>query len=136
MTNATASKQVNNAKTILAEVKSASRNLFLAGLGVYNTPAQQRSKNVKAVGKTTTSIFTDRVKAGEGLEKKGQKLIDSNVKTLNKQLNTVKSTVTEQIEKLKTAANGAKKAPAKKAAAKAPVKAKAPIKVARVTTKA
>lgn len=131
MSKAAVNKQVNNAKEILAEVKSYSRNLYLAGLGVYGTTEQQRSKSFNEVKKTSTSIFKELVKAGEGLEKKGKKLVDDQVKNVNTQITTVKSTVTEQIEKLKTAANGAKK-PAAKAPAKAAAKpaAKAPVKAA------
>jgi DNA-binding transcriptional regulator GbsR (MarR family) len=147
MTNSTARKQVKNVKVSLADIKGYSRNLFLAGLGVYNTTEQQRSKNYKAVVNTTSNIFKELVKAGEGLEKKGKKLVDENVKTVNKQLETVKNSVSEQIEKLKTAANSSKapvkaavkKAPAKTAAKaparKAPVR-KAPVKAAIVTAKA
>ena len=146
-TKAIAGKKVD-AKAILADVKSYSRNLYLAGLGVYNTTEQQRSKSYKEVVKTTSNIFKDLVKAGEGLEKKGKQLVEKQTKVVNKQLKTVKSTVNEQIDKLKTAANKApvkaavKKAPVKVAAkapartaAKAPVR-KAPVKAATVTTKA
>ena len=76
MTKVNASKQVETAKKdikkVFANAKDYSRNLYLAGLGVYNTTEQQRSKAYKEVVKTGTSIFKDLVKAGEGLEKKGR----------------------------------------------------------------
>lgn len=160
MTNATVNKQVNNAKDIITDVKAYSRQALLAGLGVYATTEQQRTKAYKQVANTSSVIFKDLVKAGEGLEKKGKKLVDEQTKavnkqfttaksTVNKQLSTVKSTVTKRINKLeadakktiKTEAKAVEKAAvkvqAKVAAVKAPVKAavkkapaKAPVKVA------
>ena len=143
MTKATANKQVLNAQEVIADVKAYSRKIYLAGLGVYGTTSQQRAKSYKEVVKTGTVIFKDLVKAGEGLEKKGQKLVDVQVKAANEQFSTVKATVNKQIAKLKTAAKKTIKADAKivekaavkvqaKVAAKAPVKAaaKAPVKAA------
>jgi hypothetical protein len=139
MTNATVNKQVNNAKDIIADVKAYSRQALLAGLGVYATTEQQRTKAYKQVANTSSVIFKDLVKAGEGLEKKGKKLFETQTKTLNKQFTTAKSTVTKQINKLTSAAKKTIKAEAKtvekaavkvqaKVASKAPVKAKAAVK--------
>ena len=135
MTKATANKQAQNVKAVISDAKVYSRNLFLAGLGVYATTEQQRTKAFKEVSKTTSVIFKDLVKAGEGLEKKGKKLVDQRVKAANEQFATVKSTVTKRISKLEAAAKKTIKADAKiveKAAVKvqAKVAAKAPVKVA------
>ena len=153
MTKATANKQAQNVKAVIADAKVYSRNLFLAGLGVYATTEQQRTKAFKEVSKTTSVIFKDLVKAGEGLEKKGKKLVDQRVKAANEQFASVKSTVTKRISKIEAAAKKTIKADAKvvekaavkvqakvaakapvkaaaKVAAKAPVKANAPVKAA------
>ena len=64
--NKAATKQVKNAKEVIADVKATSRKIYLAGLGVYGTTSQQRDKAFKEDAKTSSVIFKDLVKAGAG----------------------------------------------------------------------
>ena len=79
----TADKTVSET-TVLADVKGYARKIYLAGLGAY----------AKA-GKEGADYLKDLVKAGEGVEKKGKKLVDQQVDAANSQIDAVKNSVAE-----------------------------------------
>jgi len=89
--------------TVLTDVKAYARKVWLAGLGAY----------AKA-GAEGVEYFKELVKAGEGVEKQGKKLVNQQVEAANSQietqLNSVKSSVSEvkgkvevQIDKIEKA---------------------------------
>ena len=69
--------------TVLSDVKLYARRIWLAGLGAY----------AKA-GAEGVDYFKELVKAGEGVEKQGKKLVDEQVEAANSQFDSVKSSVT------------------------------------------
>lgn len=68
----------------LADVKAYARKIWLAGLGAYAKAGQEG-----------VEYFKDLVKAGEGVEKKGKKLVDQQVDAANSQIDAVKNSVAE-----------------------------------------
>ncbi|MEO4047116.1 phasin family protein [Pseudomonas sp. CAU 1711] len=74
--------------TVLTDVKDYARKVWLAGLGAY----------AKA-GAEGAEYFKELVKAGEGVEKQGKKLVSEQVEAANSQiesqLKSVKSSVAE-----------------------------------------
>ncbi|BAN51014.1 phasin family protein [Metapseudomonas resinovorans] len=75
--------------TVLTDVKVYARKIWLAGLGAY----------AKA-GAEGVDYFKELVKAGEGVEKQGKKLVDEQVEAANSQIDSVKSSVTGVKEKV------------------------------------
>ncbi len=75
---------VESKVTVLADVKVYARKVWLAGLGAY----------AKA-GAEGNGYFKELVKAGEGIEKQGKKLVDKQFGAANSQLSSVKSSVAE-----------------------------------------
>lgn len=97
---------VESKVTVLADVKAYARKVWLAGLGAY----------AKA-GAEGADYFKDLVKAGEGVEKQGKKLVSAQVESANSQIETqlqgVKSSVSEvkgkvevQLDKIEKAFDG------------------------------
>jgi len=81
------------------EVRSYARKIWLAGLGAY-----------AKVGKEGIGYFKALIKAGEGVQKQGKKLIDREVAAANTELDEattelslVKSKVGAQFEKIESA---------------------------------
>ncbi len=89
MAKAAAKKQDETKVDVLADVKAYARKIWLAGLGAY----------AKA-GQDSADYFNELVKAGEGIEKKGKKLVDEQVEAANSQIDSVKSSVTGVKEKV------------------------------------
>jgi poly(hydroxyalkanoate) granule-associated protein len=81
-------EKVEDKLTVLTDVKAYARKVWLAGLGAY----------AKA-GAEGIDYFKDLVKAGEGVEKEGKKLVTKQVEAANSQidsqLKSVKSSVSE-----------------------------------------
>jgi poly(hydroxyalkanoate) granule-associated protein len=75
--------------TVISDVKLYARKIWLAGLGAY----------AKA-GAEGVDYFKELVKAGEGVEKQGKKLVDEQVEAANSQFDSVKSSVTGVKEKV------------------------------------
>ncbi len=80
--------KVEDKVTVLTDVKAYARKVWLAGLGAY----------AKA-GAEGADYFKELVKAGEGVEKQGKKLVSEQVDAANSQIETqlqrVKSSVSE-----------------------------------------
>ena len=77
-------EKVEDKLTVLTDVKAYARKVWLAGLGAY----------AKA-GAEGAEYFKELVKAGEGVEKKGKKLVDQQVDAANSQIDAVKNSVAE-----------------------------------------
>lgn len=73
--------------TVLSDVKVYARKIWLAGLGAYAKAGQEGAE-----------YFKELVKAGEGVEKQGKKLVSEQVEAANTQLGSVKSSVKEKVE--------------------------------------
>ncbi|MFZ6046039.1 phasin family protein [Pseudomonas sp. CR3202] len=82
-------EKVESKSTVIADVKLYARKIWLAGLGAY----------AKA-GAEGVDYFKELVKAGEGVEKQGKKLVDEQVEAANTQFDSVKSSVTGVKEKV------------------------------------
>ncbi len=82
-------EKVESKSTVLADAKVYARKIWLAGLGAY----------AKA-GAEGVDYFKELVKAGEGVEKQGKKLVDEQVEAANSQFDSVKSSVTGVKEKV------------------------------------
>jgi poly(hydroxyalkanoate) granule-associated protein len=76
--------------TVLSDVKVYARKIWLAGLGAYAKAGQEGAE-----------YFKELVKSGEGVEKQGKKLIDEQVEAANTQIESVKSTVTTNVNSVK-----------------------------------
>ena len=80
--------KVEDKATVLTDVKAYARKVWLAGLGAY----------AKA-GAEGADYFKELVKAGEGVEKQGKKLVSEQADAANSQietqLNSVKSSISE-----------------------------------------
>lgn len=76
--------------TVLSDVKVYARKIWLAGLGAYAKAGQEGAE-----------YFKELVKNGEGVEKQGKKLIDEQVEAANTQIESVKSTVTTNVNSVK-----------------------------------
>jgi len=75
---------------VLADVKGYARKIYLAGLGAY----------AKA-GKEGAGYLQGLVKAGEGVEKEGKKLVNQQVEAANSQIDNVKVSVKDRVEGVK-----------------------------------
>jgi poly(hydroxyalkanoate) granule-associated protein len=75
---------------VLADVKGYARKIYLAGLGAY----------AKA-GKEGADYLLDLVKAGEGVEKEGKKLVNQQVEAANSQIDNVKVSVKDRVDGVK-----------------------------------
>lgn len=73
--------------TVLTDVKAYARKIWLAGLGAYAKAGQEGA-----------DYFKELVKAGEGVEEQGKKLVSEQVEAANTQLGSVKSSVKEKVE--------------------------------------
>lgn len=73
--------------TVLSDVKVYARKIWLAGLGAYAKAGQEGA-----------DYFKELVKAGEGVEEQGKKLVSEQVEAANTQLGSVKSSVKEKVE--------------------------------------
>ncbi|UUY09105.1 phasin family protein [Pseudomonas sp. J452] len=82
--------EVESKATVLTDVKAYAHKVWLAGLGAY----------VKA-GQEGADYFKELVKAGEGVEKQGKKLVNEQVEAANSQITT-------QLESVKTSVFGVK----------------------------
>ncbi|UFQ98144.1 phasin family protein [Pseudomonas wenzhouensis] len=71
---------------VLDDVKGYARKIYLAGLGAY----------AKA-GAEGVGYFKELVKAGEGVESKGKKLVDEQVEAANSQIESVKQSVNSNV---------------------------------------
>lgn len=72
------------------DVKGYARKIYLAGLGAY----------AKA-GAEGVEYFKELVKAGEGVESKGRKLVDEQVEAANSQIESVKQSVNSNVTSVK-----------------------------------
>jgi len=77
------------------DVKGYARKIYLAGLGAY----------AKA-GVEGTEYFKELVKAGEGVESKGKKLVDEQVEAANSQIESVKQSVGERLVAINSRSQG------------------------------
>ncbi|WP_369960192.1 phasin family protein [Pseudomonas benzenivorans] len=68
---------------VLSDVKVYARKVWLAGLGAYAKAGQEGAE-----------YFKELVKAGEGVEEQGKKLVGEQVEAANSQLDGVKNRVT------------------------------------------
>lgn len=68
-------KKKDDAQGTLDEVRNYARRVWLAGLGAY-----------ARVGQESTDYFKELVKAGEGVEKRGKKVIDKKLDAANEQI--------------------------------------------------
>jgi len=68
--------------TTLSEVKLYARKIWLAGLGAYAKAGQEGAEYVKEL-----------IKTGEGVEKKGKKIIDEQIDAANSEIVTIKKDV-------------------------------------------
>jgi len=75
---------------LLDDVKGYARKIYLAGLGAY----------AKA-GAEGVEYFKELVKAGEGVESKGRKLVDEQVEAANSQIESVKQSVNSNVTSVK-----------------------------------
>lgn len=75
---------------LLTDVKGYARKIYLAGLGAY----------AKA-GAEGIEYFKELVKAGEGAETKGKRLVDEQVEAANSQIESVKKTVNSNVTSVK-----------------------------------
>jgi len=75
---------------VLDDVKGYARKIYLAGLGAY----------AKA-GAEGVGYFKELVKAGEGVESKGKKLVDEQVEAANSQIESVKQSVNFNVTSVK-----------------------------------
>lgn len=82
-------EKAESKSTVITDVKLYARKIWLAGLGAY----------AKA-GAEGVDYFKELVKAGEGVEKQGKKLVDQQVEAANTQFDSVKSSVTGVKEKV------------------------------------
>ncbi|AYF89686.1 phasin family protein [Pseudomonas sp. JS3066] len=82
-------EKAESKSTVIGDVKLYARKIWLAGLGAY----------AKA-GAEGVDYFKELVKAGEGVEKQGKKLVDEQVEAANSQFDSVKSSVTGVKEKV------------------------------------
>ena len=82
-------EKAESKSTVIADVKLYARKIWLAGLGAY----------AKA-GAEGVDYFKELVKAGEGVEKQGKKLVEEQVEAANSQFDAVKSSVTGVKEKV------------------------------------
>lgn len=82
--------KVEDKATVLTDVKAYARRVWLAGLGAY----------AKA-GAEGVDYFKELVKAGEGVEKQGKKLVNEQVDAANSQIETQIKTVKNSVSEVK-----------------------------------
>ncbi|PAU53037.1 phasin family protein [Pseudomonas indica] len=80
-------KKAESKTTLISDAKYYARQIWLAGLGAYAKAGQEG-----------VEYFKELVKTGEGIEKKGKKLVDKQVEAANTQIDTVKSSVKEKVD--------------------------------------
>ncbi len=80
-------KKAESKTTLISDAKYYARQIWLAGLGAYAKAGQEG-----------VEYFKELVKTGEGVEKKGKKLVDKQVEAANTQIDTVKSSVKEKVD--------------------------------------
>lgn len=92
-------KKKDDAQGSLDEVRNYARRVWLAGLGAY-----------ARVGQESTDYFKELVKAGEGVEKRGKKVIDKKLDAANEQIDEageevsrVRGKVEVQLDKIEKA---------------------------------
>ncbi|VVN13657.1 hypothetical protein PS623_03924 [Pseudomonas fluorescens] len=92
-------KKKDDAQGTLEEVRNYARRVWLAGLGAY-----------ARVGQESTDYFKELVKAGEGVEKRGKKVIDKKLDAANEQIDEageevsrVRGKVEVQLDKIEKA---------------------------------
>lgn len=92
-------KKKDDAQGTLDEVRNYARRVWLAGLGAY-----------ARVGQESTDYFKELVKAGEGVEKRGKKVIDKKLVAANEQIDEageevsrVRGKVEVQLDKIEKA---------------------------------
>lgn len=92
-------KKKDDAQGTLDEVRNYARRVWLAGLGAY-----------ARVGQESTDYFKELVKAGEGVEKRGKKVIDKKLDAANDQIDEageevsrVRGKVEVQLDKIEKA---------------------------------
>ncbi|MAB98881.1 MULTISPECIES: phasin family protein [Pseudomonas] len=73
---------VEDKSSTLGDVKVYARKIWLAGLGAYAKAGQESGE-----------YFKELIKAGEGVEKTGKKLVDDQLEAANTQIVQVKSSV-------------------------------------------
>lgn len=79
--------EVEEKATVLSDVKVYARKIWLAGLGAYAKAGQEG-----------VEYFKDLVKAGEGVEEQGKKLVGEQVEAANSQIVSVKSSVKGKVD--------------------------------------
>ncbi len=79
--------EVEEKATVLSDVKVYARKIWLAGLGAYAKAGQEGAE-----------YFKDLVKAGEGVEEQGKKLVGEQVEAANSQIVSVKSSVKGKVD--------------------------------------
>ncbi|PAU60216.1 poly(3-hydroxyalkanoate) granule-associated protein PhaI [Pseudomonas sp. PIC25] len=80
-------KKAESKTTLISDAKYYARQIWLAGLGAYAKAGQEG-----------VEYFKELVKTGEGVEKKGKKLVDKQVEAANTQIDTVKNSVKEKVD--------------------------------------
>ena len=75
-------KVEDEAVTTLSEVKLYARKIWLAGLGAYAKAGQEGAEYVKEL-----------IKTGEGVEKKGKKIVDEKLEAANSEIDAAKDEV-------------------------------------------
>lgn len=81
---------VESKATVLTDVKTYARKVWLAGLGAYAKAGQEG-----------LDYFKDLVKAGEGVEKEGKKLVTKQVEAANSQFETQVASVKSSVSDVK-----------------------------------
>ncbi len=84
-------KKAASKTTLLTDVKHYGRQIWLAGLGAYAKAGQEGAGYLKEL-----------VKAGEGIEKQGKKLVSGQVEAANSQIDTVKNSVSGNVTSVKS----------------------------------
>lgn len=90
MSKVAVKKKVEDKVTVLADVKGYARKIWLAGLGAYAKAGQEGA-----------DYFKELIKAGEGVETQGKKLVNEQVDAANSQIDSMKSTVTTNVSSVK-----------------------------------
>ncbi|WP_137886281.1 phasin family protein [Pseudomonas sp. 2FE] len=83
-------KKAASKTNLLTDVKHYGRQIWLAGLGAYAKAGQEGAGYLKEL-----------VKAGEGVEQQGKKLVGEQVEAANSQIDTVKSSVSHNVTSVK-----------------------------------
>ncbi|SDG61020.1 poly(hydroxyalkanoate) granule-associated protein [Pseudomonas benzenivorans] len=82
--------EVEEKATVLSDVKVYARKIWLAGLGAYAKAGQEGA-----------GYFKELVKAGEGVETQGKKLVSEQVEAANSQIDSVKTSVNNNVNSVK-----------------------------------